>query len=89
MTVRTAAPVAVEGAARVAALRLDGGERVECDALVLAHGLAPLRNVDGAVWEGARTVYAQPAGDPTDGGGGRSGRDRRPPPRSRGCWSAA
>ena len=65
VTVGTGAPVAVEGAVRVSALRLHGGERVECDALILAHGLAPLRNVDGAVWEGPRTVYAQPAGDPT------------------------
>jgi len=64
LTVRTATPVAVEGGPRVSALRLQGGERVECDALVLAHGLVPLRNVDGAVWEGARTVYAQPADDP-------------------------
>jgi pyruvate/2-oxoglutarate dehydrogenase complex dihydrolipoamide dehydrogenase (E3) component len=64
VTMRTASPVAVEGGPRVSALRLQGGERVECDALVLAHGLVPLRNVDGAVWEGTRTVYAQPAGDP-------------------------
>jgi hypothetical protein len=64
VTVRKATPVAVEGGPRVSALRLHGGERVECDALVLAHGLVPLRNVDGAVWEGARTVYAQPADDP-------------------------
>lgn len=62
--IRSGVPVAVEGAARVSALRLQGGDRVECDALVLAHGLAPLRNVDGAVWEGARTIYAQPGDDP-------------------------
>jgi hypothetical protein len=26
--------------------------------------LAPLRNVDGAVWEARRTVHAQPLSDP-------------------------
>jgi hypothetical protein len=31
---------------------------------VLAHGLSPLRNVDGAVWDGRRTIYAQPLSDP-------------------------
>ncbi len=43
---------------------IEGGERVDCDAVVLAHELTPLRNVDGAVWEGSRTVYAQPPEDP-------------------------
>jgi pyruvate/2-oxoglutarate dehydrogenase complex dihydrolipoamide dehydrogenase (E3) component len=64
ITLRTGVPVAVAGGARVSAVELEDGTRVECDALVLAHGLAPLRNVDGAVWEGARTVYAQPDADP-------------------------
>jgi hypothetical protein len=72
LIIRGGAPVAVEGAARVSALRLQGGDRVECDALVLAHGLVPLRNVDGAVWEGARTVYAQPGGDPATVAAARS-----------------
>ena len=43
---------------------IEGGERVDCDAVVLAHELTPLRNVDGAVWDGNRTVYAQPPEDP-------------------------
>jgi hypothetical protein len=64
VTVRTGVAAAVEGAARVSAVQLAGGARVECDALVLAHGLTPLRNVDGAVWQGERTVYAQPDADP-------------------------
>ena len=34
-----------------------------CDAVVLADGLVPLRNVDGAVLDGVRTVYAQPCDD--------------------------
>lgn len=57
-------PVAVEGVHRVSAVRIDGGERIACDAVVLAHRLAPLRNVDGAVWDGPRTVFAQPGEDP-------------------------
>jgi hypothetical protein len=64
VTLRRGTPAAVEGGPRVRALRLDGGTRVECDAVVLAHRLAPLRNVDGAVWEGPRTVFAQPLEDP-------------------------
>jgi D-hydroxyproline dehydrogenase subunit alpha len=56
--------VSVAGSPRVQAVVLESGEVVECDALVLGHGLAPLRNVDGAVWEGERTVYAQPLADP-------------------------
>jgi hypothetical protein len=68
LTVRSGAAVAVEGGARVTAVRVEGGERIECDALVLAHSLAPLRNVDGAVWSGLRTVYAQPSGDPLTAG---------------------
>ncbi len=64
LTVRTGTPVGVEGGARVTAVRVEGDGRIECDALVLAHRLAPLRNVDGAVWSGPRTVYAQPVDDP-------------------------
>ena len=36
---------------------------IACDAVVLAAGLVPLRNVDGAVVDGVRTVYAQPCDD--------------------------
>jgi len=56
--------VAVHGRCRVTSVELASGGLVECDALVLAHGLAPVRNVDGAVWDGHRTVYAQPIADP-------------------------
>jgi hypothetical protein len=63
--VRTGAPVsAVAGTLRVEAVRLTDGTEVACDALVLAHGLVPVRNVDGAVWEGERVVFAQPVADP-------------------------
>lgn len=61
-------PTAIEGAARVTAL-VAGEQRVECDAVVLAHRLAPLRNVDGAVWEAPATVFAQPLDDPADAAG--------------------
>jgi hypothetical protein len=57
------APTAVEGAPRVTALHA-GEERIACDAVVLAHGLVPLRNVDGAVWEGRRVVFAGTLADP-------------------------
>lgn len=61
--VQTATATAVEGGPRVTGL-LTGAGRLACDALVLAHGLSPLRNVDGAVWDGRRTIYAQPLWDP-------------------------
>ena len=56
-------PTAIEGGPRVTAL-LAGEKRIGCDAVVLAHGLAPLRNVDGAVWDAPNVVYAQPLDDP-------------------------
>jgi len=64
--------VAVAGAERVTGVQLASGEEVACDALVLAHGTVPLRNVDGAVWDGERTVYAQPLADPASVDGARS-----------------
>jgi D-hydroxyproline dehydrogenase subunit alpha len=64
------APTAVEGGPRVTAL-LAGAERIACDAVVLAHGLVPLRNVDGAVWEAPGVVYAQPVADPATVAGAR------------------
>jgi phytoene dehydrogenase-like protein len=64
-------PTAIEGGARVSLLHA-GTDRVECDAVVLAHGLVPLRNVDGAVWDGAATVYVQPAEDPGSVAGARA-----------------
>lgn len=63
--VRTGAMVTgVAGTPRVEAVQLDDGAEVPCDALVLAHGLVAARNVDGAVWEGERVVFAQPLDDP-------------------------
>jgi|tagenome__1003787_1003787.scaffolds.fasta_scaffold20976244_4 hypothetical protein len=55
---------AVRGGDRVEVVDLDDGSAVGCDALVLAHGLVPLRNVDGAVDEGPAVIYAQPVDDP-------------------------
>jgi hypothetical protein len=55
---------AVTGRERVRSVLLGSGTQIECDALVLAHGLVPLRNVDGAIWDGHRTIYAQPTDDP-------------------------
>lgn len=57
-------PVGIEGGARVTALLVDEDDRIACDAIVLAHGLAPLRNVDGAVWEAPGVVFAQALADP-------------------------
>jgi thioredoxin reductase len=56
-------PLAVRGDPQVERLECDGAA-FECDGLVLAHGLVPIRNVDGAVQGGKRTVYAQPTADP-------------------------
>lgn len=64
------APTAVEGGPRVTAL-VAGEERIACDAVVLAHGLVPLRNVDGAVWETPGVVFAQPLADPAGVAGAR------------------
>jgi hypothetical protein len=53
-------PVAVEGDGRVAALWLerDGQRhRLACDAVVLAEDPRPLRNVDGAIRDGAARVH--------------------------------
>jgi D-hydroxyproline dehydrogenase subunit alpha len=68
--VADATPTAVEGGPRVTAL-LAGEERIECDAVVLAHDLVPLRNVDGAVGEAADVVFAQPVSDPATVAGAR------------------
>jgi len=56
-------PLAVRGDPHVERLECDGAA-FECDGVVLAHGLVPIRNVDGAVYGGERTVYAQPTADP-------------------------
>jgi thioredoxin reductase len=65
------APLAVRGDPRVERLECDGAA-VECDGVVLAHGLVPVRNVDGAVDGGERTVYAQPTTDPPSAAGSRT-----------------
>lgn len=65
-------PSAIEGAPRVTVLVAET-QRVDCDAVVLAHRLAPLRNVDGAVWEAPATVFAQPLDDPADAAGAARG----------------
>jgi thioredoxin reductase len=59
-------PLAVRGDPRVERLECDNAA-FECDGIVLAHGLVPVRNVDGAVHGGERTAYAQPAVDPPSG----------------------
>jgi thioredoxin reductase len=56
-------PLAVGGDPQVERLECDGAT-FDCDGLVLAHGLVPVRNVDGAVDGGERVVYAQPTVDP-------------------------
>ena len=63
-------PTAVESGPRVTAL-LAGEVRIACDAVVLAHGLVPLRNVDGAVWDTPDVVHAQPLDDPATVAGAR------------------
>jgi len=71
-----ARPVSVGGSPRVEYVELANGDLEGCDALVLAHGAVPLRNVDGAVWEGPRAVYAQPLADPAGvDGARRAGRE--------------
>jgi thioredoxin reductase len=70
-TISGARPVRVSGYPRVETVEFADGERQTCDALVLAHGVVPLRNVDGAVWEGERVVYAQPTADPASVEGAR------------------
>jgi Pyridine nucleotide-disulphide oxidoreductase len=59
-------PLAVRGDPQVERLECEGAA-FECDGIVLAHGLVPVRNVDGAVCRGERTVYAQPTADPPSG----------------------
>lgn len=62
--------VAVEGFPRITGVLVERADRsrfrVECDALVLAEGRAPYRNVDGAVLGGPGVVFAQPAGRARD-----------------------
>lgn len=65
-------PVTVEGRPRVERVTLESGEAIHCDGLVLAHGVTPLRNVDGAVWDAPGVVFAQPVADPASVAGARS-----------------
>jgi NADPH-dependent 2,4-dienoyl-CoA reductase/sulfur reductase-like enzyme len=56
----------VRGAARVSSVLLGRDrfrQRVSCDAVVLGARVKPLRNVDGAVFEGRDVVYVQPVAD--------------------------
>lgn len=66
-----ARPALVEGEARVSALVAErpgaAPLRLECDALVLAHGRVPYRNVDGAVGPAPGVAFAQPGAEPPDG----------------------
>ncbi|MDX6533450.1 MAG: hypothetical protein QOF68_1194 [Gaiellales bacterium] len=57
-------PMSVGGSPRVERVALSDGDTVDCDGLVLAHGVVALRNVDGAVWDGSAVVFAQPQTDP-------------------------
>lgn len=67
------APIGIAGDPVVEWLECDGAT-LACDAVVLAHGLTAVRNVDGAVSGGIRTVYAQPLDDPpTAAGSQRAG----------------
>ena len=65
-----ARPVAVDGFPRITALHaeLRDGRRIrlDCDALVLAEGRVPYRNVDGAVLGGPGVAFAQPGGRARD-----------------------
>ena len=64
-------PLAVRGDPQVERLECDGAA-FDCDGVVLAHGLVPVRNVDGAVCGGERTAYAQPTLDPPSDGASRT-----------------
>lgn len=60
-------PVAVSGTGRVSALTLErAGQqyKVDCDAVILAGSIRPLRNVDGAIHDPAEQVtFIQPAAE--------------------------
>ncbi len=64
-------PLAVRGDPRVERLECADAS-FECDGVVLAHGLVPVRNVEGAVHRGERTAYAQPTVDPPSGAASRA-----------------
>jgi pyruvate/2-oxoglutarate dehydrogenase complex dihydrolipoamide dehydrogenase (E3) component len=67
--VPNAVPHAVRGMPRVGLLECDVSgtrEGIKCDAVVLASGRVPLRNVDGAIFSGSRVVHAQVGGLPPD-----------------------
>ena len=67
-----ARPVAIEGFPRIAALLVElpdgSASRLDCDALVLAEGRVPYRNVDGAVLGSPGVAFAQPGGRERDDG---------------------
>lgn len=63
-------PVAIRGGQRVRSLELDpavdGHGKVDCDAVILADGHVPLRNIDGAIYGAEAVAYAQSGVDPSD-----------------------
>jgi thioredoxin reductase len=58
-------PAVLHGRTRLERVELENGDQLECDALVLAHGLVAVRNVDGALYEAEGIVFAQPLDDPS------------------------
>jgi len=60
----------IRGTARVESLTIsrDGaGDRVVADAVILAAGRLPARNIEGAVFGGPNVVFCQPTDDPKTG----------------------
>jgi NADPH-dependent 2,4-dienoyl-CoA reductase/sulfur reductase-like enzyme len=58
----------IHGAARVSHVLLARNgfrQRIACDAIVLGARLKPLRNVDGAVFQGPNVIYLQPVAEVT------------------------
>lgn len=63
-------PIAIYGHPRISSVQLhcqtDGQLELACDALILAHGRVPYRNIDGAVVEAPGVVFAQSSNDDPD-----------------------
>ena len=60
-----ASPVAIDGFGRVCAVDVSVGGgtiRLACDAMILAHGSVPLRNIDGAISRAPGVIFAQREG---------------------------
>lgn len=55
----------IHGSRRVSSVTLDSpGETLACDAVILASGRRPLRNIEGAVFEGPSVVFCHSTADP-------------------------